>query len=157
MFKYFVLIPLMFLNCSAPVEGNPAILAAINEAIQLKIPINIGGIEKKPLQYDPSNNSGDIIRFEVKANAVLFEIMVGRSTGAEVILPMDQIKLMTFEVHYKYLFDGKYLTIDEIGKLPREQQEKFKDATMRGKLSAWTRTSHKAQLNLFTTTDLKNY
>ncbi len=153
MFKYFVLITLMFLNCSAPVEGNPAILAAINEAIQLKIPLYIKGIERitRVDRYDINDNNLMLSQeFKITSDAIIFTNH-DMFFGSQIILPINRIQAATFEFSNKILYEGKYIKEEDYEKLSQSQQNSFSNGAWRN----WRTERQKTILTLYLDLNIK--
>lgn len=123
MFTLFFLLSCANDAAPAPTE----VIAAINEAINLKIPITIESFgNRRAMHFDLSQyNKYYSVQMEVKTDVLIF-IEKRRVGHAEIVtIPLNQLKYLTMGTETKISYQGKFITSDEFDDLPEEQQKEI--------------------------------
>jgi hypothetical protein len=143
--KKFALFTLVFLlsYANSVVPAPTEVIAAINEAISLKIPIGVEGVKiygDEDIRFDPSLIAYGYIaqQLEVKADVLIFSEKERIGTGGIIIIPLNRLKSLEMNTVTKIPYQGKLITESEFDRLSDEQKREVTNGIDTGSIKTIT-------------------
>ena len=127
--KIGIIIVTLILFCSTKSNASlTAVIAQINEAIYLKIPITIEGAGDSSINIEPDLYSNwDYVKLEIRNDLLYLTKKRALGLGSIIIIPLNRLLKLEVRIESFIYYKNKVLSYDEFDDFPSEQKKEIEN------------------------------